>query len=133
MDKRGQGLPLNVIVIAIIVVVALVVLLAFFLGAFGNLGSRAGTTAGTALEGTELGLAVASCENLCNQAKALPNALKPQSAYCTKEFNVGTKDSPDIKKCGSKSLAETRLPLGVECLDERGNSVCEIKTTVPKK
>ena len=44
MDKRGQGLPLNVIVIAIIVVVALVVIVAFFLGAFGNLGSRTGTT-----------------------------------------------------------------------------------------
>ena len=126
MNKRGQGLPLNVIVIAIIVVVALVVIVAFFLGAFGNLGSRTGTTTGTALEGTELSLAVASCENLCNQAKALPVSLRKDSKYCTKSFNVGTADPPILKKCGKKSTAkDASESLGVECLDEAAKSVCE--------
>ncbi|MBS3145948.1 hypothetical protein J4414_04055 [Candidatus Woesearchaeota archaeon] len=59
MNKRGQGLPLNVIVIAIIVVVALVVIVAFFLGGFGQLGGKAGETAGVGLKGTSQALAVA--------------------------------------------------------------------------
>lgn len=116
MNKRGQGLPLNMIVIAIVVVVALVVLVAFFLGAFGKLGGKAGTTTGTALEGTELSLAVASCENLCNQAKALPDSLKKASAYCTKDFGILKEDEVVKQKCKE---------IGVECNDETGKDVCE--------
>ena len=118
MTKRGQGLPLNVIVISIIVVVALVVIIAFFLGAFGQLGGRAGTTTGTALEGTELGLAVGSCKNLCNQARALPtNILRDASPYCKKQFSV------DINSDGA-SESQTCRDLGVPCDDDKGKSVC---------
>ncbi|HLC37790.1 MAG TPA: hypothetical protein VJJ53_03350 [Candidatus Nanoarchaeia archaeon] len=122
MNKKGQGLPLNVIVIAIIVVVALVVIVAFFLGAFSNIGGKAGATTGTALTGTEAGLAVATCENLCNQAKTT-SALK--TIFCNKKFDVDKNGDGEIRD-GEKDVPCKEL---VACKDvETGKPVCEADT-----
>src|SRR3989344_6454215 len=128
MNKKGQGLPLNVIVIAIIVVVALVVIVAFFLGAFSNIGGKAGATTGTALTGTEAGLAVATCENLCNQAKTT-SALK--TIFCNKKFDVDKNGDGEIKD-GEKENEKEKAVLCkdlVACKDvETGKDVCKADT-----
>ena len=121
MNKRGQGLPLNVIVIAIIVVVALVVIVAFFLGAFGNLGSRTGTTTSAALEGTDLNLAGAKCESLCNQAQTSKGILKP--AFCSTKFSIDQNNDGKIEGKDEEDILCDKL---VQCKDtDTGKSVCE--------
>jgi len=117
--KRGQGLPLNTIVLAILVVVVLVVIVAFFLGGTTGLtrtirGIFFGTTAGT-----DLTIAIETCKARCDQATLLPMDLQKSSAFCMQpfhidkdgngeaEFNtVGGKKVYDEFYCGDYALAK---------------------------
>ena len=100
MNKRGQGLPLNVIVIAIIVVVALVVIVAFFLGGFGKLGQKAGQTTGEGLIGTSQALATASCENLCNFAQDVDSSKVKATEFCLETKTIEKTDgTAEEKRC----------------------------------
>ncbi|MBS3176892.1 hypothetical protein J4457_06680 [Candidatus Woesearchaeota archaeon] len=55
LSKKGQGLPLNVIVIAAIVLVVMVVLITIFIGSTGKTGrelAECGNKGGQCLQGT---------------------------------------------------------------------------------
>ena len=122
MNKRGQGLPLNVIVIAIIVVVALVVIVAFFLGGFGQLGGKAGETAGVGLKGTSEALAVASCQRLCAQAKAFSPSQRADSTFCRETKNVDKNNDGKIEGSDEENLKCKEL---VDCTDSvNGEAIC---------
>ncbi len=87
-QKKGEGLPLNTIIVAIMVVVVLVVIVSFFLGGATGITNTIkrvffGTTAGT-----DLTLAVETCRQYCSQAEGLPKELQGTSAYCKQNFNI---------------------------------------------
>lgn len=88
MNKRGQGLPMNTVIMAILVIVVLVIVVVFFLGGFSGLSTKVkaiffGTTAGT-----DITLAVQTCETRCEQAQLLPVSLQKNSAFCNVPFNL---------------------------------------------
>ena len=88
MDKRGQSLTLNTIIIAILVILVLVILVAFFTGGMANLTNKIRTTLFGSIAGTDQTLAVQNCENYCQQLAVLPEAARAKSAFCTKYFNI---------------------------------------------
>ena len=128
MRKRGQGLPLNTIILAIIVVLVLVVVVAFFLGGFKGLTKTVkdvffGTTAGT-----DKILAIQICQQRCDQAQVLPEKPEKErenSAFCKAPFKID--DNPrdgdaDIHEgkfvewyCFGGSDQDDKKYLGVVC------------------
>ena len=78
-NKKAQGMPMNVIIIAIIVLVVLVILIAFFAGGFGSIVGKVrdlftGTTTGQARDAV-----IQTCQNLCDTALTLPETSQPLS------------------------------------------------------
>ena len=92
MNKKGEALPLNVVIVAILVVLVLIVVAVFFLGGTAGITSTIrqifkGTTAGT-----DLNLAIETCKTRCSQSQMStpsPDAFK-NSAYCRSPFNIDT-------------------------------------------
>ncbi len=120
MDKRGQELSLNTLVIIILLVIALVVIAVFFLGGTSSLSKSIrsiffGTTAGT-----DLSLAVETCQQRCEQAKSLPTGVQETSAYCKSTFNMDTDNDGNIDivaNCGGGTI-------GVKCFDNENKEIC---------
>ena len=105
MDKKGQGLSLNVIIIAVLAILVLVIVAAFFLGGFGVLGDKIkGVFSGT-VAGTDKDLALSSCLNACERAKGLTGDVVRKSGYCTNKYNIDDNNDGRIdenerdKKC----------------------------------
>lgn len=69
MNKKGQGLPMNTVVIAIIVIVVLILVVTFFFGGFSNLSERIKEVLGTGTSGMSETLALQSCERYCDNLK----------------------------------------------------------------
>ena len=88
MDKKGQGLTLNTIVIAILVVIVLVSVIFFFFGGFKNITDKIESTFFVTTAGMDESLAVETCRQYCGQAQRLPDTLKKTSAYCTQAFII---------------------------------------------
>ena len=86
--KRGQGLPLNAVVIAILVVLVLVVLAAFFLFGSSKIGEKIRTSFFGPTSGTDRVFAVQSCENLCEQAQFLPEIQQGTSGFCKQSWQI---------------------------------------------
>lgn len=89
MNKKGQSLSMNTVIIAILVIIVLVVVVAFFIGGTGSVIDRirailTGSTAGSSLvEGKNF------CESYCENAQQLTTAAeKKASPYCTKAQNL---------------------------------------------
>src|SRR3989338_5949466 len=96
-NRKAQGMPMNVIIIAIIVLVVLVILIAFFAGGFSSVVGKVrdlftGTTTGQSKD-----VAIQTCQNLCDTAQGLPTGSQKTSGYCTSSFVVdddGNSDTP---------------------------------------
>ena len=95
LNKKAQGMPMNVIIIAIIVLVVLIILIAFFAGGFGSVVGKvrdlfSGQTSGQAGD-----LAINTCQNLCESAGNLPSENQRQSAFCKRSFLIDDDGDPD--------------------------------------
>src|SRR3989344_5672327 len=108
LNKKGQGMPMNVIIIAIIVLVVLVILIAFFAGGFGSIVSRVRDTFSGQVTGQAKDTVLQTCQNMCDLAKGLPESAQRSSGYCTNSFTVDhdgdSSTKPQKMKCGSESL-----------------------------
>jgi len=95
MNKKGQGLPMNVVILGIIVIVVLIVVLVFFVGGTGQFTQKIKQILGLNVKGEELQLATQSCIRSCESvAERTPI-----------DANI---DTPPIKtKCGDSSTANT--------------------------
>lgn len=118
MNKRGQGLTLNTIIIAILVVIVLVIIVAFFLGGMTGLTRSIrsvffGTTAGT-----DMALAVQTCQTRCDQAKLLPVDLREKSAYCTAYFNIDEDNDGEAEFVMGDGKKKIHVSYYCEILDE---------------
>ena len=110
MNKKGQGLPMNVVIIGIIgVVVLLLVLLIFFGGAKWIKETMLGMGA-ERMKGTDITLAQQQCDLYCDYAKELSGIALKNSAYCTTKFKIEGK----TEEMSCKELATC----GVTCPSE---------------
>lgn len=140
-SKKGQGLPLNTIIIAILVIVVLVVVIVFFLGGFAGLSQKVKIIFFGATAGVDKTLAVQNCQTWCDQAKILPVSLRKTSAYCDQYQFVDMNNDGEVEKEGdvtkkffcsegvpgiSKSPGKPTGDLGVGCKDDDGKDVCPL-------
>lgn len=130
MNKRGQGLPINTVIIAILVIVVLVIIIVFFLGGFAGLSTKMKSVFFTSTAGTDLTLAVSSCETRCEQAELLPDTLKQTSAFCKAPFHLDTKGKGEA----DKHLSGDKLGKPVEyfCYSKPLNIKCSFECETKK-
>ena len=88
LQKRGQGLPLNTIILFIVVVVVLIVVVAFFLGGATGITTTIKKIFFGVTAGTDLQLAIENCKQYCAQTQSLPAPLRDSSAYCTRYEHI---------------------------------------------
>jgi len=110
MNKKGQGLPLNVVIVGIIVIVVLIIVLVFFVGGTGQIIQQVRQVFGLNVQGQSVALAVESCSSSCNSViDRVPNVQK-NSLYCNAAIvvdNDGNADTPPVKMaCGSENNAK---------------------------
>lgn len=120
MNKKGQELSLNTLIVIILLVIVLIVVAVFFLGGTSSLSKSIrsifyGTTAGT-----DKNLAVETCNQRCEQAKSLPSAIRGTSAYCNIPFKVDSNNDGNV----DTDAYCTGLYIGGICTDEEGKNVC---------
>lgn len=124
LNKKAQGMPMNVIIIAIIVLVVLVILIAFFAGGFGSVVGKVRELFTGQVSGQAKDTVIQTCQNLCDVAKTLPPGSQRSSGYCTNSFVVdddGNAETPPVRmKCGS---TVTREPTQTEEDKKRGITV----------
>lgn len=96
-NKKAQGMPMNVVIIAIIVLVVLVIVIAFFVGGFANITKKLSHLFTGQTSGQSKDIVLKTCENLCDQAATLSENLRQKSGYCTQLFSIdhdGKADTP---------------------------------------
>lgn len=112
MNKRGQGLPMNTIIIAIIVIVVLIAIVVFFLGGFGQVRSSLSSIWSQQVTGDDQTLAIQSCTKWCEQAQDFTkDEQKKSSKFCTNKFQI------DFD--GDGKLTE------VKCADSKLHGACK--------
>jgi hypothetical protein len=83
-SKRGQGISLNFIVVAIIAALVLVIIIAFTIGGLGTSLSKI-FQAGEQNEDSDVDLAKANCESACDTASVIDSPADWNNAdYCTR-------------------------------------------------
>ena len=102
MQKRGQGLPLNTIILFIIVVVVLIVVVAFFLGGATGVTTTIKKIFYGVTAGTDLSLAIENCKQYCAQSQGLPTDLRSTSAYCTRYEHIDKDNNGEADYTGSE-------------------------------
>ena len=110
-NKKAQGMPMNVVIIAIIVLVVLVIIIAFFAGGFSSITSKIRElfTGGT---GQASDIVIKTCQNLCESAGSLPQKNIPSSGFCKQTFLVdddGSTDTPPVRAGCSHTPDESLL------------------------
>lgn len=93
-SKKGEALPMNVIIIAIIVLIVLIVVIAFFAGGFGQLGQKLSELFGGQYSGKSSDLAVQDCQQSCDSARDKPADVQRLSSYCKSVLTVDTDGNP---------------------------------------
>ena len=116
MNKKGQGLPMNTVVIAIIVIVVLILVVTFFFGGFSNLTERIKGVLYGGTAGMSETLALQSCERYCDNLKLRsdPQDAAVNSNYCN-PMDVDL-DGSGIVDDNEKQV--TCIELGVKCIPE---------------
>jgi hypothetical protein len=85
-SKRGQGISLNFIVVAIIAALVLVIIIAFTVGGLGSSLSQI-FLAGEETDDSSIELAKANCKSMCDEAKGADNPEAWNEAeYCTEKY-----------------------------------------------
>lgn len=127
MNKKGVELTLSTIVTAIIVVMVLIVVVTFFLGGFSRVRDTIANVFFPVTSGTDLSIAVQTCEQRCDQARLLPTSVVTKSSYCTGSFSLDTDGDGSAQKDSEGKLIKFYCyspNLGVNCevKDKEGQS-----------
>ena len=130
MNKKGVDLTINTIIIAVLAVLVLIVVTTFFLGGFGRVTEVISNVFFPLTTGTDLTIAIQSCEQRCEQTKTLTEPLR-KNFYCLHSFKIdkdgdsradrvggndADKNQPFVKYYCSRILdTGTEKDLGVSC------------------
>jgi hypothetical protein len=108
MAKRGQGLPLELIVLAAIAAIVLVLIIAFTIGGGSTFLTKI-FQGGQQSVGDDLDNARASCNSLCSQAKLVTTTSAwSSSSYCIKSFSVDLDNDGQLGGCPSGGSANSK-------------------------
>ncbi len=144
LDKKAQGMPMNVIIIAIIVLVVLVIVIAFFAGGFTSIGNKIRDLFGGRVQGQALDIAIQTCQDACETARTFPLSAQPSSNYCNAvqivdlDSNLNTPPekvacSPTATNAAAKtteaSLSPSEKSRGITANDGHLNVECEVSCT----
>ena len=90
MNKKGEALPLNVVIVAILVVLVLIVVAVFFLGGTAGISSTIRQIFRGTTGGTDLTLAIETCRTKCTQIQQsiTTEAGFLASGYCKTYYNI---------------------------------------------
>ncbi len=83
-NKRGQGLSMNIVVIAILAVIILVIIAIIFTGGVGNVYRRMGEFFQIGTRGQTLEFIRQQCNIACSTARTMDDPSK--SSYCNQVF-----------------------------------------------
>lgn len=127
MNKKGVELTLTTIITAIIVVMVLIVVVTFFLGGFSRVRDTIVNVFFPVTSGTDLAIAVQTCEQRCDQARLLPTSVLTKSAYCTGSFSLDTDGDGEAQKDQDGKLVkfycyDSSLGVNCEVKDSQGNT-----------
>ena len=138
MNKKGQGLTLNTVIIAILVVLVLVVVAAFFLGGTKGLTDSIKRVFFQTTTGTDQTIAIETCKQRCDQIDTLvsvipgdPNSedykkkyveIVDRSAFCSQSFNIDKDSNGNADTASDGKLIDyycnrgtSSASLGVQC------------------
>jgi len=113
MNKKGQSLSMNTIILGILVIIVLVIVVVFFMGGFGTITSKIRSILGFTTSGTELNVALQQCETRCQLAQSMPDNIEHTSAYCTSPFLIDY--NPEDNKADTIELDGTSLEIEYYC------------------
>lgn len=103
-SKKGQGLPMNVVILAIIVIVVLIIILIILVGGTSQFVQVVRNVFTGRIKVQALDLATEDCKLFCDSAKAATTPyLKQQSNYCTKTYFVELDQQLTKVNCGQNS------------------------------
>ncbi|MBI2195910.1 MAG: hypothetical protein HYU48_02595 [Candidatus Levybacteria bacterium] len=127
MNKKGQELSLNTLIVIILLVIVLIVVAVFFLGGTSSLSKSIrsifyGTTAGT-----DRNLAIETCRQRCEQARSFPAAIRGTSAYCKQPFSMDLDNDGNVDVGSGGTTVKyycSGSTIGVSCNDDEGKPIC---------
>ena len=138
MNKKGQGLTLNTVIIAILVVLVLVVVAAFFLGGTKGLTDSIKRVFFQTTTGTDQTIAIETCKQRCDQIDTLVSVIPgdpttddykkayvitvDKSAFCSQSFSIDrdSNGNADTDSAGKPinyycNMGTSSVSLGVQC------------------
>jgi len=126
-NKKGQGLPLNTVILAILVIIVLVIVIAFFLTGAGTSFQKVKDVFGFGLRGTDLSTARLNCQNYCDQAKDLPEDQQKSSAYCRTYFKIDLDNNGNVDTFAVQDKKGEPVHYYCGSQAQRGNDDDELK------
>ena len=125
--EKGQGLPINVVVLAIIGIVVLVIVVAFAVGSSGTTFSKIGKI-GASAGGDELAIVRQDCNQQCGFAKNVVAGAGDTSqwrstTYCQKTINLDLDSDGSIEPVNSAGQREQNL----KCWNAPISAGCKIQ------
>lgn len=129
--KKGQGLSLDMVVIAVIVLVVLFVIIAFFSGGFTAIAEKIGGLFRGGID--DRAVSIQLCNTYCLSAKGyeLRSLQQMDSKYCTARFSIDTnKDGKlsegekEVTKCSDSDLDVDCMVSGEKGAVENLKNIC---------
>ncbi len=111
LNKKAQGMPMNVVIIAIIVLVVLVIIIAFFAGGFSSITEKIRNLFTGQTSGQQRDIVVQTCQNLCDTAQSLTAEQQPDSGFCKQTFIVDHDSNPNTPAQKSSCVQGKNPPL----------------------
>ena len=124
MNKKGQSLPLNTVIIIILIVIVLIVIAVFFLGGTSKLSESIRNIFYGATSGTDETLAVSICEQRCEESQDYKGLGK--APFCTPKFSIDRNGDGKIKN--PEGASDATKEAGITCKDLVGD--CSTNTGV---
>jgi len=135
INRKAQGLPLNLIILAAIAALVLVLVIAFTIGGAGSFFSKI-FKIGTSQIGDDISSVRTTCSGLCDQAQTISSSTAwPATSFCTRKFNIdadgdgklgGNKCSGEAtgKNCGLVQTGTKEVNL--RCGDKPIDTACSV-------
>jgi len=129
--KKAQGLPLNLIVLAVMAALILVLVIAFTIGGAGTFFSKI-FKGGTTAVGDETSVVQDACRADCTRAQQSVSTLAWKStSYCRRTSNIdvnGNGNITDTTDSKEKGLKCWDSPISVTCSTTIGTSTVQGNT-----
>jgi len=114
-NKRGQGLSMNFVVVAMIAVIVLVVIAIIFAGGVGSSFRRMGEIFQLGTQYQSLAVVIEKCDIACTIAQGKDNPKT--SSYCKSTFTYETGHMTEDGKKEKKTVWCGHTDVGVSCPD----------------